>query len=135
MLRNIVLLVVLIPVLFFGLMMSASEFAEEVVVLRTFSPDGKAFETSLWIVEDKNGDLWMRAGQPDAGWVERIRVNADVELVRNDTTSLRTAVLFPKRRDQVHAMMAERYGLPDKLISLMRDGSGSIAVRLDGRLR
>ena len=133
MLRKIVLLIVALSVMYVALMMGASEFAEEVVTLRSFEPDGKSFETSLWIVEDKRGDLWMRAGQPTAGWVERIRVNPDVELVRDGATSLRTAELLPKKRDTIHALMRERYGWADIIISRMRDGSASVAVRLDER--
>ena len=132
MLRKIALIAAALPLLYLGLMMGASEFAEEVVELRTSDESG-SHPTSLWIVEDRSGNLWMRAGMSDSGWVERIRANPDAELVRGGTTSLRTAVLFPKRRDQVHAMMAERYGWSDKIISAMRDGSGSIAVRLDER--
>lgn len=133
MLRKVVLLIVALPVLYVALMMGASEFAEEVVTLRSFEPDGKSFETSLWIVEDKRGDLWMRAGQPTAGWVERIRINPNVELVRDGTTSLRTAELLPKKRDTIHALMRARYGWADILISGMRDGTTSVAVRLAER--
>jgi hypothetical protein len=133
MLRNLVLLAVSIPLLYVGLMMGASEFAEEVVTLRTYDPDGKSYETSLWIVEDKRGDLWLRAGQSGSGWLERIRVNPDVDLVRAGTTSPRTAEVLPKNRDKIHAMMRERYGWADIIVSGMRDGSESIAVRLDER--
>lgn len=135
MLRNIVLVVLAIPLVYFGLMMGASEFAEEVVVLRTFDADDKIFETSLWIVEDKRGALWLRAGMPGSGWVERIQGNPDVELVRNGATTLRTAQLVPESRDKVHAMMRERYGWADQIISGLRDGSGAVGVRLDERAR
>lgn len=60
-------------------------------------------------------------------------MNPDVDLVRDGVASQRTAELLPKKRDAIHEMMRERYGWADIIISGMRDGSASVAVRLDER--
>ena len=116
-----------------ALMVGASELAEEVVVLRTFDARGAAHETSLWIVEDDAHALWLRAGMPTSSWLERIRERPDVELVRGGTTALYTAVPVAAERERIHALMRERYGLADRIISALRDGSESVPVRLDPR--
>jgi len=133
MVRWIVAVVVVLAVAYVGLMVGASELAEEVVVLRTFDAQGAAHETSLWIVEDADGALWLRAGMPSSSWLERLRARPDVELVRAGTTALYTATPVPEERERIHALTRERYGIADRIISALRDGSQSVPVRLDPR--
>jgi hypothetical protein len=122
-----------LPVVYFGLMIGASELAEEVVVLHTTDERGHDQRTSLWIVEDELESLWLRAGMPDSGWLERIEANPEVELERGGERTPYTAVPVPEARERVHQLMRERYGLADRIVSALRDGSESIPVRLDER--
>jgi hypothetical protein len=132
--RWIVRLVVLVVVLvagFFGAVMLASEYGGEVVVLHT--KDGDADKTThLWVVDDA-GFAWLRAGTPGSGWLKRIEANPDVTVERGGQTYHFRAVPVrePVVRDRIHALMREHYPLADRLISVMRDGNDSVAVRLE----
>ena len=135
MLGKAIAVVVAVPLLYVGLMMGASEFAEEVVVLHTEDEDGRHQRTSLWVVEDEFGTAWLRAGSPDSGWLQRIQSNPEVELERDGRRLRFTAVpvVDPEQRRRLDAMMAARYGLSDTIINALRDGSGAVPVRLEER--
>ncbi len=111
---------------------AASEAGEEIVILRTFEADGSPAETRLWVVED-GGWQWLRAGMPTSGWLLRIGENPAVVVTRAGRTQEYRAVPVrePAVRDRIHALMRERYGLADRWISLVRDGSLSVPVRLE----
>jgi hypothetical protein len=110
----------------------ASEGGEEIVALETRAADGEAVVTRLWVVDD-GGREWLRAGTPGSGWLARIEANPAVRVTRGDLARDYTAVPVrdPATRDRIHALMREKYGLADRWISLIRDGSGSVPVRLD----
>ena len=71
-----------------------------------------------------------------AGWLTRLQANPDVELVRDDDRQPYRARVIESQRDRVNQLMAEKYGVADRIIGLMRDGGQVSAVRLDrkGRL-
>jgi hypothetical protein len=132
--RFIVRLVVLVLVLALGFVAAiyiASEYGGEVVVLHTTQGNSEA-TTHLWVVDD-SGFQWLRAGTPDNGWLKRIGANPEVTVERaGETQSYRAVpVRDPVVRDRIHALMREKYGAADSLISLIRDGSLSVPVRLD----
>ncbi len=133
MLGKIIAVVVALPLGYLGLMMGASELAEEVVALQTMDEHGRGQLTSLWIVEDELGTSWLRAGQSESGWLERIRADPAVEVERDGRLLKYNAVPVPDQRERIHRLMRERYGWSDRIISALRDGSGSIPVRLDER--
>lgn len=107
------------------------ELSGEVVDLKTFDAEGLGYDTRLWIVEDA-GALWLRAGAPDMGWLERIRARPEVTLDRPgwDTTRYR-AVPVPERTPAIHARMEEKYGWADELVGLLGNRDEAVAVRLD----
>jgi hypothetical protein len=111
---------------------AASELGGEVVVLRTRDVAGVETSTHLWVV-DEGGYAWLRAGAPGSGWFARLEASPEVvverggELGRYRAAPLRTS----EARERVHALMREKYGLADRLIDLSRDGSRSVAVRLE----
>jgi hypothetical protein len=113
-----------------ALMMGASEFGGEVIKLHTTDESGARQTTSLWIVEDE-GALWLRAGQNSSGWFERLKAKPEVELERDGRTRSMRAVPVPEKRDRIHELMRRDYGWADAIIGATRDGSGSVAVRLD----
>lgn len=127
-----VLLVLLVgAVLFFGLIMLASE-SGEVVVLATADSDGAVHETRLWVVE-YDGAWWLRAGVPDSRWLARLKRASDVSVERRGVRRRYRAVPRDDAglRDEINSRMAEKYGWAESLIGATRDGSASVPVRLE----
>jgi hypothetical protein len=121
-----------LAVLFVGSLFAASELGGEVVRLTTFDASGTAFHTHLWVV-DTDGSSWLRAGNPSSGWLVRIRSEPHVLVERSGTEERYRAVPVPDpaTRDRIHALMRQKYGWADHYISLVRDGTRSVAVRLE----
>jgi hypothetical protein len=109
-----------------------SELGGEIVTLGTSSSDGGA-STRIWVVDDA-GHAWLRAGSPGNGWLTRIDANPDVTIERAGVLTRYTAVPVrddPGLRDRIHALMRAKYTWADRIVSLMRDGSKSVPIRLD----
>jgi hypothetical protein len=121
-----------LAVLLVGAIFAASELGGEVVVLHTRDAGGADLSTHLWVVDDA-GSAWLRSGVPTSGWFVRLEANPEVELERGGERLRYRAVPVPSpdARDRVHALMAEKYGWADRLIGVARDGSASIAVKLE----
>lgn len=104
----------------------------EVVVLETSNADGSARRTRLWIV-DADGHAWLRAGQPGSPWLANLLARPEVSLERGDATARYRAVPVSDAAAlaRLHALMAEKYGLADRVTGLMRDASASTPIRLD----
>ena len=113
----------------FGAMLAASELGGEVVTLTTFDSEGKTYETPLWIVQD-DGSLWLRAGNPNSNWLERIRLDPKVEVTRDGETVAYRADIVLERRDRINRKMADVYGWADTLIGTMRESESTQPVRL-----
>jgi hypothetical protein len=132
-LLRILLLGVGIVVAFVLAVIIASE-SGEVVVLQTFDPVGTGYETRLWVIED--GDrLWLRAGDPESRWLQRLRVKPEVELERGGETRSYRAVPVddPDVRTWLNASLAEKYGWADRFVSILGDHSVCVPTRLDPR--
>ncbi len=117
---------------FGGVIYVASEYGGEVVHLHTTDADGEVHETPLWIVEI-GPDLWLRAGDPGSGWLQRLSERPAVELERDGRMGRYEAFAVPHMGPEVDAKMAEKYGLADRVIGMIRSEGESIAVRLDPR--
>jgi hypothetical protein len=130
-LLRVVAILVVFGLFAFAAQMIAAEQGE-VVVVTTHDAAGGAEETRLWVV-DADGQAWLRAGTPRAGWYQRLIASPDVEVVRGPTTIKARAVPVPDARDRVNALMQEKYGTADSVIGMMVDRSGAIAIRLDPR--
>lgn len=125
------LLIVLmaLAVLYFGLQVFASE-GGEVVVLHT--GDGyTAATTRLWVVDDA-GAIWLRSGTGGAsGWFRRLDANPHVELERGGTRRRYRATPVPEMTERINALMREKYGWRDQVISLTLGGrDDAVAIRL-----
>lgn len=122
----------LVAVGFVGAIFAASEMAGEIVVLETRDAAGEPVETRLWVV-DHEGHAWLRAGQPTSGWFVRLETEPEVRVERDGVRAAYRAVPVddPAIRDRIHALNRDKYGGYDAFISLARDGSLSIPVRLD----
>ena len=89
--------------------------------------------THLWVVDDA-GHAWLRAGVPSTAGSKRIEANPDVICRRATVRSIHfiaVPVHDPAMRDRIHALMRQNYPFADRLVSLIRDGSLSVPVRLD----
>ncbi len=129
--RRIVVWGVLLALAFAASIYGASELGGEVVTLRTH--DGaKEAVTRLWVVEDA-GFEYLRAGDPGSGWLRRIISDPEVVVERNGVEKRYRAVPImddPTQPARIHALMREKYGVADRIVSLLGDRSLSIAVRL-----
>ena len=132
MIRRIALTTIVLAVTVILAIIIASETGIEVVTVHSKRQDGSVKKTRLWIAENA-GQLWLRAGVPNEAWLEHIAREPVIGLERNGTVTSYRAVPSTDtgERDRVHALMRDRYGFNDRLISMIRDGSKSIAVRLE----
>lgn len=129
--RIVVLLLVLAVALVAGIF-AASELGGEVVSLHTHGPDGDA-TTRTWVVDDA-GFAWLRSGTPENGWLVRIDAAPDVIVERGGESLHFRAVPVrddPAVRDRIHALMRDKYTWADRIVSLIRDGSRSVPIRLE----
>ena len=102
----------------------------EVVVLTTTDSDGTAMETRLWIVDHEEAQ-YLRAGFDGSGWYQRLVAEPQVEVVRNGTGAVYTAVPDASKTQTVNRLMAEKYGWADSYIGTIFPRGNAIAIRLD----
>jgi hypothetical protein len=104
----------------------------EVVQLTTFDDADRGHETDLWIV-DVDGRTYLRADLPGAEWLARLRANPEAELRRDGGRErVRAAVVEdPELRSAVERAMAEKYGLADRLVGVIRDEAKAVPVLLE----
>jgi hypothetical protein len=127
--RKLLLLLVALPVFFALSILAVSEFGGEVVTLYTRDPGGTESRTSLWVV-DYEGSQYLRAGNRDSTWFERLRRAPEVRVERGGKTATYQAQPSPELTAKIDALMAEKYGLADRYIGLIRDPAKSMAVKL-----
>jgi hypothetical protein len=103
----------------------------EVVALRSIDDEGHAHDTKLWIV-DHQGRPWVRAVSPSLGWVERIRENPRVELIRNGETTAHIALIVedPDAKQAIDEAIAAKYGWIDHCYERVMEHE-TIPIRLD----
>ena len=128
--RGFLLLVAFLAAVVMGSFMLASEYGGEVVTLWTTDERGIEYSTSLWVVED-SGSQWLRAGSTESGWYQRLHARPEIKMERNGQLRRYQANPRPEQNARINALMARDYGFADRLISLARDESKSIAIRLD----
>ncbi len=130
--RRILAFLLVLAVIAVGGIFAASELGGEVVSLHTHGPGGDA-TTRTWIVDDA-GFAWLRAGRAENGWLVRIEADPDVIVERGGESFRFRAVPVrddPALRDRIHALMREKYTWADRVVSLIRDGSKSVPIRLE----
>lgn len=102
----------------------------EVAELETGDPRGGALQTSVWVV-DLSGEVWIRATNPDALWLARLRADPDVRLLRDGVRSPRRALILDDFDDQIALAMREKYGRADAVMTWMRDPGDYVSIRLE----
>src|SRR5262245_36724965 len=110
---------------FFAPTSAGPDFGGELVNVQPVDASGAKHSTHLWVVDD-GGYAWLRAGVPSSSWLVRIDANPDVRVTRGGVDYHMKAVPVhePGVRDRIHALMREKYGLADRLVSTMRDPNG-----------
>jgi hypothetical protein len=103
----------------------------EVVALRTVDHEGRDHDTKLWIV-DHDGRPWVRSIRPTLRWLERIRANPRVELVRGGVTTAYTATIVEtaSAKQAIDAAMVAKYGWIDRWYDVIVRHQ-TLPIRLD----
>jgi hypothetical protein len=112
---------------FFVLLAVASEMGGEVVKVTTNDASGAQRTTSLWVVDD-GGVPYLRSGNSENDWYQRLVADPDVEVERDGEVTRYVAQPTPERTEHINALMAEKYGWADAVIGVIR--GDSVAVRL-----
>ncbi|MDH3684895.1 MAG: hypothetical protein OEP95_01645 [Myxococcales bacterium] len=111
---------------------------DEVITLVTFSPNGDAHETPLWVVESSvddrvPGELWVRARSPNAEWLARLTAVPRVEIEGEEANLEFLAepfVVDAEQRERVNDAMSEKYGAAYRMTAWLADPSRSVPIRL-----
>ena len=110
---------------------TGSSLVGEVVTLHTQDAEGAWQTTPLWIVDARDG-TYLRAGQPDSGWLVRLRANPDVKLERDGQTQPVRLVETPEAVAAVNSMMNGKYGWADDFVGLMAgDRSQALPLKVE----
>jgi hypothetical protein len=131
MIRRLLLLlagVFLMILLLAGVMYFASE-SGEVVTVRTRDAGDAVHETRLWIVE-YDGSSWLRAGNPNTGWLARLTARPELEVVRDGKAQRFVGKPTPEARDDINLLMQEKYGWADSVVCFLFPRAGKVPVRL-----
>ena len=103
----------------------------EIVMITTLDSQGRDQVTELWIVELPSG-TFLRAGSPDAAWLERLQAQPEVTLERDGAIARFRAV--PENtgsiREKVNEAMSAKYGFADRLWGQLADRSLAVPIRL-----
>ena len=102
----------------------------ETLDLETSDPRGGALQTSLWVV-DVGGDVFVRATDPEALWLGRLRSQPDVRVLRDGVRSPRRALIVEGVDEKVDHAMREKYGRADEALAWLRDPADFVVIRLD----
>ena len=118
----------LLALLFAGITLAALE-PPEVVVIRTRADDGSLRQTHIWIAEGEG--VWMlEAASPESAWYRDLLREPRAEILRGDrAVPVRlTAQPGPVGHRRIRALFRRKYGLADRWISFIQDGSRSVLV-------
>jgi hypothetical protein len=103
----------------------------EVAILKSRSGNQFWIGTRLWVVE-VDGAIYVR-GPNHSGWVERVRADPEVWLTRGEATAQYHAATSADAGSlaTVERAIAEKYGVTERWLDRLFDGSDPIAVRLE----
>ncbi len=125
----VIRLLLVIPFVYGAAIFAAQRFGGEVVELETHDVRGGDYAVSLWTI-DLQGDVWLRAGSPDATWLARIREAPDVHVSRAGVRQAYRAEIVPDYGSRVNVGMREKYGWADQVVATLFDEDEVVAIRL-----
>jgi hypothetical protein len=129
----VVALLLGLPLVLFGALRLQWELGGEVVTVRALDEEGRAHETRLWVVDDA-GTAFLRTGNPETAWLQRLLRRPEIEVTRGGETAPFRAVVErdPELRDRVNDLVAAKYGLAERTLRfLFLDPARAQVVRLD----
>ena len=106
----------------------------EIVVLRAFDARGQDLFATLWVVDDEDGFVWIRAARPDRKWLAVVQRHPRVEVRRRGRTKPYVATVFdtPEARRHIDPRFRAKYGLADRWRE-WSSGRDTIPIRLQNR--
>ena len=129
MLKWLIGLVICSPLIFGGALLLASEYGGEKVELETLDERGTSFFTTLWVVEFHE-EPWLRADDPEATWLQRLRGDPQVFLIRDGERREYRAEVSDEDASRINEAMLEKYAWADQVVSLIHDPEAVVAIRL-----
>jgi hypothetical protein len=107
---------------------------QEVVVLRTKTPQGDVRRTRIWIAEE-DGVVWIEAADPSRKFYGDLQADPDAEIERGGEIYLYRAIPQPgpEGHEKVRELLRRKYGWADRWVGAIVDTSSSIGIRLDPR--
>ncbi len=122
--------ILMIPLLIMGALYGILNYTGEVVTLYTTDGVGKTHTTSLWVIEHGH-EIWVRSLDPTSPWLDRLISDPEVRLQRGDARTAYRATPFSHRRGRINALMAERYGWAEWILSRIEDRDDVVPVYLE----
>lgn len=103
----------------------------EIVEVKTIDVSGRDHITEVWIVDLPSG-LYLRAGSPDAAWLERVRDDPEIVVTRGEQEGVYRAVVEDEQtiRAKVNAAMSAKYGFADRLWGRFAAHDTAVPIRL-----
>jgi len=124
------LVFVLLPLIMVSALYSIRNFGGEVATLYTTDAGGRTYTTQLWVI-DHGHEIWIRSLHPTSPWLDRLINQPEVQLQRGQAITPYRAVPLAHRRTRINALMAEKYGWAEWLLSKVEDREEAIPVYLD----
>ena len=120
----------MIPLLVVGALYGIRNFTGEVVTLYTTDGVGKTHTTSIWVI-DHGHQTWIRSLDPTSPWLDRLISYPEVRLQRGGALTAYHATPYTHRRVRINALMAERYGWAEWVLSKIEDRDEAVPVYLE----
>jgi hypothetical protein len=127
--KQIIATIVLVPIVYLAALLVASEWGGEVVKIETYDVRGRKLETSVWIAQ-MQGDLWLRGGDPEAAWVQRLHKEPEIYVTRKGVRTKYRGEIVEDYAREINEAMREKYGRADLVVSTIHDSDEVVAVRL-----
>ncbi|MCH2187140.1 nitroreductase family deazaflavin-dependent oxidoreductase [Myxococcota bacterium] len=103
-----------------------------VAIVETQSAEGHPRKTHVWYVR-QGRTIWLEAGRPNHAWYKDLQAHPTVHFESSDLSGHYEAATVPgpEAHRHIRALLAEKYGVRDRILGWAVDTSSSIAVRLD----
>jgi hypothetical protein len=128
--RHIMVLMVLSILLVAAVLFSARNYAGEVATLYTTDHYGRSFKTQLWVLDDRH-ELWIRAVNPTSPWLDRLIQHPEIQLDRGGSLNTYRATPLAHRRARINALIADRYGWAEWILTQFEDRDFATPILLD----
>ncbi len=120
----------LLPLIVWAALYSIRNYTGEVTTLYTIDGAGASHTTRIWVVEH-GPELWIRSIDPTSDWLDHVVNHPQVELKRAGSIASYHATPYADRRTRINALMAQRYGWADWILSKIEDRDQAVPIFLD----